>query len=52
MRDELGEIHLIEKLSQILNIWVYVKYLMVISEKVHNNFELSVGIYNICECLV
>ena len=51
MRDELGEFHLIDELSQILNVWAYIKWLLVSSEKVFNSCEMSVGIYNICECL-
>ena len=52
MRDELGEFHLIEKLSQILKVWACIKLSLVSSVRVHNNCELHVGIYNICECLV
>ena len=29
-----------------------IKLLLVLSERVHNDCELPVGIYNICECLV
>ena len=52
MRDELGEFHLIDKLSHILNVWAYIKWLLVSFESVHNNCELPVGIYNVCDCLV
>ena len=52
MRDELGEFHLIDELSQILKVWACIKKSLVSSVRVHNNCELPVGIYNICECLV
>ena len=52
MRDELGEFHLIDELSQILNVWACIKLPLVSSVWVHNNCELPVGIYNICECLI
>ena len=52
MRGEVGEFHIIEKLSQILNVWTYIKKLLVSPLRVHNNCELPVEIYNICKCLV
>ena len=50
--DELGEFHLIEILSKILNVWAFIKYLLESAERVHNDCELPVGINTICECLV
>ena len=51
MRDILA-LRIIGELSQILNVWACIKLPLVSSVRVHNNCELPVGIYNICECLI